>query len=113
MKKPLTFTELLNNLSISRKTLSDHLKVLEEEKIIARTRRNGKRVYEVIFDDEERIMDELKSAHFDLLLNMLTDLTDPLFAEVFKSYLESMLRGIIFLRKRELMGEPRLSAKER
>lgn len=110
--EPTTFTELLRKLPISRGTLSEHLKELESEKIIGKTRRNGKRVYQVILGDEEKIMDELKAIHFDLLLEMLGEFVDPLLGEVFKSYLESLLRNIIYFKKRELIGERRLSAQE-
>ncbi len=109
LNQPLSHKELLETLQISRGTLSVHLRELETDKIIERTRRNGKRLYQIIFDDEERIMDELKSIHFDLLLKMLADLVDPLIAEVWKSYSESLLRGIIFFKKRRLMGVPNLS----
>jgi len=112
LKDPLTFTELLKTLPISRGTLAGHLKDLEEANIIERTRRKGKRVYQVIFGDEEKIMDEIKSAHFDLLLKILSDFTDPLIFDIWKSYSECLLRGIIYFKRRELMGEPRLSAKE-
>jgi len=112
LKEPKTFTELLKALPISRGTLAGHLKNLEEKKIIERTRKEGKRVYQVIFEDEERIIDEIKAAHFDLLLIILSDLTDPLIVEIWRSYSEYLLRSIIFLKRRELMGEPRLTAKE-
>lgn len=117
LEEPLSFTKLLNTLSISRRTLSEHLKDLEKEKIIVRTRRNDKRVYQVIFDDKEKIMNELKSTHFDLLLKTLSHFTDPLIIELWRSYSESILKGIVYFKEREVMQHTRaralrLSAKE-
>lgn len=112
MNKPLSHKELLEELQISRGTLSAHLRDLEEEKIIGRTRRNGKRVYEIIFDDDERIRDELNSMSFELLLDLMSDTLDPLFVDTIKSFSESLFRVMIYFKKRKLMDEPRLSTKE-
>ncbi len=112
LKRPSSFTELLENLPISRGALAKHLKELEEEKIIEKTRRKGKRVYQIAFDNENRIINELKSIHFDLLLESFAELVDPLIIDLWKSYLESLYKGIFFFKKRELMDEPRMSAKE-
>jgi predicted transcriptional regulator len=112
LKTPMSHKDLLETLKISRGTLSKHLRDLEEDGIIGKTRRNGKRVYQIIFDDEEKIMDELKAMHFDLLLKLLSDFVDPLFVEFWKSYSESILRGIIYFKKRAIMGSPELSIRE-
>ena len=109
---PLTFSELLENLPISRGALAGHLKELEEEAIIAKARRNKKRVYKIVFDNEEKIMNELKSIHFDILLKLVSDSIDPMIGEVLKSMLDSLMKQIIFFKKRELLDKPRLSAKE-
>ena len=110
-KQPHSHKELLETLQISRGTLSTHLRNLEEEEIIRKTRRNGKRVYEVIFDDEERIRNEVYSMNFEMLLDLMSD-TDTLFAETWRSFSESLIKEIIYFKKRRLMDEPRLSAKE-
>jgi DNA-binding transcriptional ArsR family regulator len=110
-KQPLSHKELLESLQISRGTLSDHLRDLEEEEIIRKTRRNGKRVYEVIFDNEERIKNEVYSMNFEMLFKLMSD-TDPVFAETWRSFSESLLKEIIYFKKRRSMDEPRLSAKE-
>ena len=112
LKSPSSFTELLEKLPMSRGSLTKHLRELEEKKIIEKARRKGKRVYQISFDDEEKILDELKSTHFDLLLKTLAEFVDPLFIDFWESYSQTMLKNIIFLKKRELMDKPRISAKE-
>jgi DNA-binding transcriptional ArsR family regulator len=112
LKEPLNFEKLREKLQISRGTLAKHLRELEEKRIIEKARINGKRVYQIAFDNEERILDELKSTHFDLLLKALAELVDPLFIDFWKSYSQTLLKTIIFLKKRELMDKPRISAKE-
>jgi DNA-binding MarR family transcriptional regulator len=112
MKEPLAFSGLLEELHMSRGALAGHLRELQEKKIIERTRRNRKRVYQVAFDNEEKIIDELKAIHFDMLFTLFSEIVDSTFAEVWKSYIETMAKVIIHFRKRELMEAPRLSAKE-
>jgi DNA-binding MarR family transcriptional regulator len=112
LNEPSSFTELLNKLSMSRGALSTHLKELEKEKVIERTRRNGKRVYQIIFDDEERLRNELKSVNYDLLIHIVSKYINPELAEAFNSLLDSLTNVIIYFKKRELMNEPDLSFKE-
>lgn len=112
LKRPSSFTELLEKLPISRGALTKHLRELEETKVIERARRKGKRVYQISFDNEEKILDELKSTHFDLLLKILAELVDPLIIDFWQSYSQTLLKTIIFFKKRELMDKPRISAKE-
>ena len=112
LEKPSSFTELLEKLPISRGALTKHLRELEEKGIIEKARRKAKRVYQIAFDNEEKILDELKSTHFDVLLKILAELVDPLIIDFWQSYSQTLLKTIIFFKKRELMEKPRISAKE-
>jgi biotin operon repressor len=111
-EKPSSFKELLEKLPISRGALAKHLRELEEKGIIEKARRKGRRVYQIAFDNEEKILDELKSTHFDMLLKLLAEFVDPLFIDFWESYSQTMLKNIIFFKKRELMDMPRITAKE-
>ena len=109
-QKPLTFKELLEKTSFSSATLTRHLIDLEKSGLIQRIRKNKKRVYQVIFD-EEKITEELKSFHYGMLIELFKQYDSEL-AEILECWLNAQARIILYLKKREIEGKPRLSAKE-
>lgn len=111
LREPLSFTELLEKTQLSRGTLAYHIRELEKERIIERVRKNGKRVYQTVLD-EEKITDELKSVHFDVLLELVSENLGSTFVELWKAYLTSLTKVIIYFKKRQLEGKPSLSPQE-
>lgn len=109
LNRPASFTELLKQFGFSTATLTKHLRVLEKEKVIERTIEKG-RVYRVVLN-EETILSELKSMHFNTLLALISNIYPDL-AKLWEGYLKSLTKVVIQFKKRELEGKLRLSAKE-
>jgi len=97
LETPLSFTELFEKIKLSRGTLAQHLRDMEEEQIIVRTRRSGKRVYRITWD-EEKIIGELKTFYFDLLTQLLSWFI-PTAKEGIENYLRSLAKEMIQYQK--------------
>ena len=97
LETPLSFTELFEKIQLSRGTLAQHLRDMEEEQIIVRTRRSGKRVYRITWD-EEKVIDELKTFYFDLLIRLLSRFI-PTAKEGIDNYLRSLAKEMIQYQK--------------
>jgi predicted transcriptional regulator len=110
LKKRLTFSELMKETNLSTATLSSHLKNLQTKKIIQRTIWKGKRVYEII-PDEEKIASEFKAFSLEILLEIFEEM-EPIVAKTWKAFTECLIKEATYFKKREMLGEPRLSAKE-
>lgn len=93
LESPLSFTELLKKTQLSRGTLAQHLRDMEQEGAIRRTRRNGKRVYKTVWD-EEKVIGELKTFHFDMLVQLLLRFV-PSAKEGIENYLKSLAKEMI------------------
>lgn len=110
LKKRLTFSELIKETNLSTATLSSHLRNLQTRKLIERTIWNGKRVYEII-PDEEKIAGEFKAFSLEVLLGIFEEI-EPIVAKTWKALSECLIKEVVYFKKREMLGEPRLSAKE-
>jgi DNA-binding transcriptional regulator GbsR (MarR family) len=102
LRKPMTFTELLETTNLSKATLSSHLKKLQKENMIERT--IDKRIYRVILN-ENRLIDEIKATTFDVLMELLKESNLSEIAQIFEEMVRIVTINIIELKKREALGE--------
>ncbi|MDH5746123.1 MAG: winged helix-turn-helix domain-containing protein [Candidatus Bathyarchaeota archaeon] len=93
LENPLSFTELLEKTQLSKGTLAQHLRDMEQEEVIRRIRRNGKRVYKTVWD-KEKVIAELKTFHFDMLIQLLSRFI-PGAKEGIENYLKSLAKEIV------------------
>jgi len=96
--EPATFSELLSKTGFSRATLTSHLKGLEEDGLIERRFKDGKRVYQTKPLDEETIVAELKISYFDFFSQLLSRFI-PDAKERIDMFLKSLAKEIIQFRK--------------
>jgi len=66
---------------------------MEQEEVIRKTRRNGKRVYKTVWD-VEKVIGELKTFHFDMLVLLLSRFI-PSAKEGIENYLRSSAKEIV------------------
>jgi len=93
LESSLSFTELLEKTQLSRGTVAKHIRDMEQEKVIRRTRRNGKRVYKTIWD-KEKLVAELKTFHFDMITQLLSHFIPNAKKEI-ENYLMSLAKEIV------------------
>lgn len=98
LHEPATFSELLSKTGFSRATLTSHLKDLEEDGLIERRFKNGKRVYQTKRLDEETIVAELEISYFDFFSQLLSRFI-PDAKERIDMFLKSLAKEIIQSRK--------------
>ena len=99
LKRSASFKELLEQLRFSTATLSKHLRTLEKEKVSERAIEKG-RVYRVVLN-EETILSELKSMHFDMFLELLVEIDSDfsIYAKFWMKFLRSLTKGNNSLQK--------------
>ena len=102
LRKSMTFSELLETTSLSKATLSSHLKKLQEEHMIERT--IDKRIYKVILN-ENTLMDEIKATTFDVLMEFLKESNQLDVAQILEKMVRITTATIIDLKKKEALGE--------
>lgn len=110
LNKPRTFTELLEETEFARSTLTKHLKYLSQRQIIERAIEDDRIVYRIIYD-EERLLSEIRSMHYDLIIEIISQV-EPLLAILLESYFNSLVKVMIHFNKMKIEGKREISTKE-
>lgn len=100
-KKPLTFTELLEESGLSRASLSNHLKNLTRDKRVTKVLENNQVVYKANLETD-KVIEELKSGFADSLVNLISVIS-PNFRKRFDVFLEELAKDIIEYGEKEAL----------
>lgn len=110
LEKSLTFGELLDEVGLSRSTLSGHLSDLQQDGLIEKAIKNNRVVYQTTLD-AEKIEAEFKKLSYDMLVN-IAEKSQPGLDKFLKILMVLVVKFRVLASKRKLEGKPELSFEE-